>query len=710
VCHVLHLYNGAQVKVGMDDEEYDANSVGGDLEAKALDLSMSLSLDGKDVNAALDGSMDMGWALNNSRDEKHPTTGGSGSNPNSVLSRLANSRNPTSSSLSIASPRIRGGGVTRSPRHPPGHDDPDKQQCPNCDVYVSKSKFEMHELRCRRVVFRCDVCRKPVPTVDREAHAQTHASVECALGCGALLPQEEMHVHQQRDCEYILEKCKWCSRKHARREMKTHERDCGVEMVGCDVCLVSSVTREALVSGEHAANDCAPRCKLDCGERVKLMDQLLHEAAHCINRLAECEYCQQHLKHRELFKHKEYCGSRTESCELCARWIMRKDMQQHLASQCVYPEAPERPPPSEHPFPVHLVPERATQANRELAFTRDGDHGRAREVFGQAVSSGGMTDEELAQKLQAETYYADFLTERAVTEGKKIGNQQSMKSSTMNARKGLGPRARAKAYAADRERLSSSSSSSSFGRKSKSSVSARVPPARAELAAVRERKTAISMQRSALDGQLSSSLRQSRLVGGGGRRKPQFGSMRMASSSSSSSSSRPRSMGKTTKQPSSRIGRRNNGSANMRASGGAAGAETRERITKSSSSSSSSSSSQRRAVADRRNLLDAMYNSMGGASVEGESDRKSQVFGEVALGDGGSARGDALDMMLMGRPLSRSKATPKPVVSRANSTASSSSASSRLTATQRTRARMRRASGSGKPSSSSSSSRPGRWS
>jgi len=71
----------------------------------------------------------------------------------------------------------------------------DGELCTHCRRRVPVASLVMHQLRCARINYFCELCDTVVAKVEKEEHEQVaHAKVECSQGCGAQLMRNDLQV------------------------------------------------------------------------------------------------------------------------------------------------------------------------------------------------------------------------------------------------------------------------------------------------------------------------------------------------------------------------------------------------------------------------------------------------------------------------------------------------------------------------------------
>lgn len=101
-----------------------------------------------------------------------------------------------------------------------------------------------------------------------------------------------------------------------------------------------------------AAHDSSARCAL-CGDVVSLAEATKHPES-CMMRLVPCGWCAEQVAWMQSQQHHIICGCTKDQCLRCRRLIYRMHQQQHISTNCAFPEpvvdaiAEDAPPPSFH--------------------------------------------------------------------------------------------------------------------------------------------------------------------------------------------------------------------------------------------------------------------------------------------------------------------------------------------------------------------------
>jgi hypothetical protein len=71
----------------------------------------------------------------------------------------------------------------------------DGEVCNHCRRRVPLATLVMHQLRCERVNYFCELCQIVVAKQERDEHEKiAHSDVECSQNCGAKIPRCELQV------------------------------------------------------------------------------------------------------------------------------------------------------------------------------------------------------------------------------------------------------------------------------------------------------------------------------------------------------------------------------------------------------------------------------------------------------------------------------------------------------------------------------------
>lgn len=141
--------------------------------------------------------------------------------------------------------------------------------CSFCKKEISDANFTIHELRCPKVNFICEVCAEPFLKVNRDKHMKQHEQVECS------------------DCGEII----------TRMDLTDHSLDCLEREVECP----------------------------ECNETYRAI-----EMHYC---LIECPFCEiNKVRANQIEDHIKNCqaANRTVKCHRCHKWIRNKNLEDHL--------------------------------------------------------------------------------------------------------------------------------------------------------------------------------------------------------------------------------------------------------------------------------------------------------------------------------------------------------------------------------------------
>lgn len=248
---------------------------------------------------------------------------------------------------------------------PPGH-----QLCPTCNRAITTASYSLHSLHCARAFTKCAVCARMVKKVEAEAHAASHARVECPA-CHMELESKRLRKHTKRECVYRPAPCKWCAGPTPLIQLPSHEAQCGDVTELCSLCAQPIPRR--LMQVHPSSEACRVQCG-KCDEIVTSRDIVAHTKDRCSGRMLECPHCKLQVVAREQRAHEDYCGARTDACDKCKRYVKLRDMQRHIDSACTYP-----PPAEAKPAPSAAAPpaSSAARASPSLGLGLGGPHAAA---------------------------------------------------------------------------------------------------------------------------------------------------------------------------------------------------------------------------------------------------------------------------------------------------------------------------------------------
>lgn len=108
-------------------------------------------------------------------------------------------------------------------------------QCSFCGQMIQKTGIRLHELRCKRLNFRCGICGAVMRTGNKEKHmAFVHTKIKCQ--CGAELEQEAFQVHRRSECPFRMVKCVYCGITMRDNAIDEHQALCGSKSFKCAHC------------------------------------------------------------------------------------------------------------------------------------------------------------------------------------------------------------------------------------------------------------------------------------------------------------------------------------------------------------------------------------------------------------------------------------------------------------------------------------------
>ena len=198
--------------------------------------------------------------------------------------------------------------------------------CPTCQRRIPERNFAMHQLRCARMMTKCERCGDVIHKSEAKAHAESHELAECDM-CGQRVERRAMERHKAKWCSRRPVVCRWCDEAFEARAVAFHEKKCGDTEQACQDCGMQVARRDAAAHRPV----CAPVC--ECGQAVLLSEIKAHRIV-CPCRPVACEFCKLHFPYRDIAKHRGYCGSRTRQCPRCQKWIKLRFQEIHDSSDC----------------------------------------------------------------------------------------------------------------------------------------------------------------------------------------------------------------------------------------------------------------------------------------------------------------------------------------------------------------------------------------
>lgn len=107
--------------------------------------------------------------------------------------------------------------------------------CSFCGKMIQQTNIRLHEMRCRRLNFRCGTCGAVMRIGNKEKHISlAHTKIKCQ--CGTELEQEALQVHRRSTCPYRIEVCGYCGLSLRAVNMEEHEAMCGSKSLTCAHC------------------------------------------------------------------------------------------------------------------------------------------------------------------------------------------------------------------------------------------------------------------------------------------------------------------------------------------------------------------------------------------------------------------------------------------------------------------------------------------
>ncbi len=106
--------------------------------------------------------------------------------------------------------------------------------CDNCRKPIPISSLQLHSLRCRQLVFFCNVCNCSMPQSAKAKHeAVMHEAIVCSCGTGLLRCFVPEH---KRQCVLRDERCAYCGLTMPVAELPEHRGSCGHKSAACSLC------------------------------------------------------------------------------------------------------------------------------------------------------------------------------------------------------------------------------------------------------------------------------------------------------------------------------------------------------------------------------------------------------------------------------------------------------------------------------------------
>jgi hypothetical protein len=110
-------------------------------------------------------------------------------------------------------------------------------ECVWCGRKVPRATHALHELGCQRDNYVCKTCNETMPRRSRAKHETVrHQQVQCSLGCGAMLSQDEQATHRRETCRLRAVSCLYCPMQVSLLERGAHQNQCGNRTATCKRC------------------------------------------------------------------------------------------------------------------------------------------------------------------------------------------------------------------------------------------------------------------------------------------------------------------------------------------------------------------------------------------------------------------------------------------------------------------------------------------
>jgi hypothetical protein len=108
--------------------------------------------------------------------------------------------------------------------------------CDNCKKHIPVSSMQLHQVRCRKLVFFCELCNAPMNVNAQEKHITVmHAEVMCPH-CGDPILRFQLPLHRKETCRMRNVKCIYCAVKILDSERGEHQGLCGHKRAQCQHC------------------------------------------------------------------------------------------------------------------------------------------------------------------------------------------------------------------------------------------------------------------------------------------------------------------------------------------------------------------------------------------------------------------------------------------------------------------------------------------
>lgn len=129
----------------------------------------------------------------------------------------------------------------------------DTKLCNNCQRYINKKQYQMHELQCTRINVLCSICQMLIRRSEQSKHTHctqcsaviasielnkhidlTHTPIRCI--CNELYLPDELSTHQRTDCSMRMMTCQWCNLPVQQSQISDHTIYCGSKTIPCELC------------------------------------------------------------------------------------------------------------------------------------------------------------------------------------------------------------------------------------------------------------------------------------------------------------------------------------------------------------------------------------------------------------------------------------------------------------------------------------------
>ncbi|KAI2656327.1 XIAP-associated factor 1 [Labeo rohita] len=171
--------------------------------------------------------------------------------------------------------------------------------CNHCKKEVAKANYDLHKPHCERFLCTCPDCDETVPRDQLEEHkTEQHTEVKCKM-CNKKMERRLLLDHEKDECTERPEICEFCQLEQPLSNLKEHQVACGSRTERCS----------------------------DCGQYVKLMDQLDHPQICSTSTptssknlvveddnsetedetMLQCQNCLKYISSDNLKEHKVFC-------------------------------------------------------------------------------------------------------------------------------------------------------------------------------------------------------------------------------------------------------------------------------------------------------------------------------------------------------------------------------------------------------------------